>query len=784
MPIHRNTAVSLTSAEGIERIVRPSNVTVGEGISLLAALALSILIFVPFSPSFPLEQLDASWRYATNYALGHGFQFGKDVIFTSGPLSFLYTRQYYPGCYALTLVLSTLIIAAVMIGGWSVARRSRRTLILALPLLLAQAPDFDAVFLFVPLILLWVVCQSAEGRAKTALLIFLTALCALLPLVKGSFAVAVLALCAAAFVLDVRYRPLRGAGLAGLFAATLSVAWLACGQAPSTFADYVASEAQIVSGYTDAMSQPGPAWQPILFALAAVAILALGSVGLYRRTIACVLSLALTLFLCFKAGFVRQDGHVLIASSALLLAGLLVTLAGRGRAASMALPLGMAAWCLISWPYAAVDIASDVERAADAAGRSAGAIHALATDRGGGRRRFDEALAGVHARHPLDVISGTADLYPTDVAVVLANGLDWAPRPVIQSYSAYTNQLAELNAESLARPGAPDTILFQVASIDGRYPALDDGRSWPALAARYRPVGRRGEYVELQKRGTVAETGIGASVVDREVGLGEKVAIPSGPIWAEIDLAPTATGRLVSAAYKLPLLTLTIKYMNGSSRDFRFIASVGKAGFLLSPTVEKAATLLALESPSPSFANAGVMPASFSISADDRTGWLWQSHFRVVLRPIAFPKADDVDSILFTQIKPFDGDLPSAIYGDCAIDEVAGQDGDDVRLAAATGSLSLRGWGMMSAERGESNRGLSMVFVPEGAGTAFSADLPKIASPGLVEHFRTPAAGDAGFDADVDVRSLPAGRYHLQLVQDGVDGAVQCSHRVIVVERR
>ena len=288
----------------------------------------------------------------------------------------------------------------------------------------------------------------------------------------------------------------------------------------------------------------------------------------------------------------------------------------------------------------------------------------------------------------------------------------------------------------------------------------------------------------MRKRDAVAETVIGAPAVDGVVGTGEKVAIPSGPIWAEIDLAPTAAGRLVSAAYKLPLLMITIEYMDGSSRDFRFIASVGKAGFLLSPTVEKAATLLALESSSVSFANAGVTPVSFSISADDRTGWLWQRRFRVVLRPIVFPKANNIDSILFTPLKPSDGDLPSAIDGDCAIDEVAGQDGDDIRLAAATVSLSLRGWGMMSTVKGEPNRSQSMVFIPEGAGSAFSANLPKIASPGLAAHFGTPAAGDAAFDTDIDVRSLPAGRYRLQLVQDGAEGAVQCSHRAIVVERR
>lgn len=766
-------------------VVSRSTRATWQAASFLSALALNILIFVPFSPYFPEEELDASWRYATNYGLSHHLQFGRDLIFTSGPLSFLYIRQYYPGNYAVMLALSVLVIAALTIGCWTVARKSRRTLILTLPLLLSQAPDYDAVFLFVPLVLLWVACQAAERRAKTVVLALLTVVCALLPLVKGSFAIAVLALCAITFAADVRSRPLRAASLAALFVSILCIAWLACGQAPATLADYAASEAQIVSGYTDAMSTSGPNREPLLFAGAAAAILVLGLVGLFRRTAFCVLGLAVTLFLCFKAGFVRQDGHVLIATSALLLAGFLVTLAGRGKVASLALPVGIAAWCLISWPYLSVDTLSDVGRFTEAVGRSVSAIGTLATDRGGMRKSFEAALTAIRSRHPLDGIAGSIDLYPTDVAVVLANGLEWKPRPVIQSYSAYTEQLATLNAESLERPGAPDTILFQVATIDGRYPALDDGRSWPALTARYRPVGIRGDYVELRKRDAAAMTSIGGPVVDREVEFGEQIAVPPGPVWAEIDVEPTVPGRLVAAAYKLPPLTLAVDYADGSAREFRLIASIAKAGFLLSPTIEKATALLALQSTVPAPAGPEETPVNFSIGIENGAGGLWRGRFRVVLRPIMFPKTAGIAALLFVPLKPMKGDLPSAFGGDCAIDEVARRDGDQVPLDAGTGTLNLRGWAMMSGTEGLANSHLSVALLPEGGGSGFLADLPKLASPGLAEHFGTPAAGEAAFDADIDIASLPRGRYRLQLVEDGQDGeAVQCGHRTVVVERR
>jgi hypothetical protein len=43
-------------------------------------------------------------------------------------------------------------------------------------------------------------------------------------------------------------------------------------------------------------------------------------------------------------------------------------------------------------------------------------------------------------------VHGNADVYPLSQTAVLASGLTCQPRPVFQSYSAYTPKLAEMNA--------------------------------------------------------------------------------------------------------------------------------------------------------------------------------------------------------------------------------------------------------------------------------------------------------------------------------------------------
>ena len=56
---------------------------------------------------------------------------------------------------------------------------------------------------------------------------------------------------------------------------------------------------------------------------------------------------------------------------------------------------------------------------------------------------------------------------------------------MIQSYAAFTPELADLNAAYLRSSHAPDNVFFECAPIDDHYPSLDDGLSWPVLLTRY-----------------------------------------------------------------------------------------------------------------------------------------------------------------------------------------------------------------------------------------------------------------------------------------------------------
>jgi hypothetical protein len=197
---------------------------------------------------------------------------------------------------------------------------------------------------------------------------------------------------------------------------------------------------------------------------------------------------------------------------------------------------------------------------------------------------------------PLPPIQGSMDVYPWNQATVLAHGLNYRPRPVIQSYSAQTRELAELNAEFLRGDRAPETIFFEVKTIDDRLPSSDDGLSWPELLTRYEVMERAGNFVRLQRRTKPSHYKM-IPLGESSLAFGATLNLPStdaGPIWAEIDIAKSLTGKIASFLFKPPVLWMTITLKDGRSPQFRIVPAMARGGLLISPLVEstKSFTLL------------------------------------------------------------------------------------------------------------------------------------------------------------------------------------------------
>ena len=205
--------------------------------------------------------------------------------------------------------------------------------------------------------------------------------------------------------------------------------------------------------------------------------------------------------------------------------------------------------------------------------------------------RYGASLEKIRADNPMpelppELLGGT-DLYPNDVAVVMAYGLSYSPRPVIQSFSAYTGHLAEINAASLRADDAPDTVLFDVQTIDERLPSSEDGLSWPELLTRYDLADATGKYWVLKRKATANQYSLKPLSTQR-VALGDWVNVPtedSSAVWVELDAEPVLVGKLMTTLLKLPPLYIEVELADGSVERRRVLADILHSGQLLSPLV-------------------------------------------------------------------------------------------------------------------------------------------------------------------------------------------------------
>lgn len=166
-----------------------------------------------------------------------------------------------------------------------------------------------------------------------------------------------------------------------------------------------------------------------------------------------------------------------------------------------------------------------------------------------------------------------------------ANNLRVRHRPVFESYNAWTAPLARLNRDFLTGSSAPDQLLFAVRSIDQRFPAMEDGLSWPEIITRYDVLGEKQGYLVLRRRETPAAYKLTQLA---EVRIEPEMAIKlpyADAVWVQLDLPLTVKGKLMQQLYKPAIVALVLQLSDGGTHAFRLIPRVASAGFLISPVI-------------------------------------------------------------------------------------------------------------------------------------------------------------------------------------------------------
>lgn len=619
-------------------------------------LGLSFLVFFPPFPSMPAAALDPSWRLALNEAWVRDFNFARDLVFTYGPYAFLETGQYHPGTYRVLLWCSLLLGAALLLLLRYLEPDERTTLRTPIVLLALVASGYtsspDVRFLCFAFLLLAAAAKPPrvgvdDGGRSTLLhapvVLNLASFClGLVCLVKATYLVEIAVVGALSVIVLYRTgrRPLA-AGIMVSFALGLTLFWLLAGQHLADLPLFFRNQAQMAAGYGEAMSTPGSFLPPALFLLAAVPLAVAVKRDLRPPDIivkgAVAGGMAVTLFVAFKEGFVREDPwHVMTAAEVLLI---LPWCWGFERAGVWQMVQTVTAAAavivyIVMYPDALSVPGADLGGYLRCSDR--GPIVCL-THAGWLDESYELSLAQIRAQVPMPHVQGTVDVYTERQSLAIANGFRWDPRPIMQSYGAYTPALARLNVEHLTGAKAPDGVLFGLEAIDDRLPALADGPSWPILLTRYR-VRAVGIPVALNKgiplvfylqrkpdwqRISVART----PLLEERIGLGQVLKLPKtgAALFAQIDIRQNLLGKLADLLFDGPRLYIQFEFSDGHMEHYRLVPGAARAGFILSPVVIDSTNFVVLSDLQVRPTLAARRPIAFWLRST-RSGWLVWTH--------------------------------------------------------------------------------------------------------------------------------------------------------------
>ena len=580
-------------------------------------LGLALLISVPASfTTAPQVGLDPSWQLSLQLAVLNGKNFGKDFVFTYGPLGYL---LIHAAANKIVLLLYDLFVLSSL---WSVYRSlwllnpswcgGLRLLLLAVVTKTCWVLCPAAILFTILCHWLWRIADRGDALAVAGAL--LAAL--VLFLGKVNYGLIMIFLIPAYGAGLWLFHPRRRAAGTALLTGFPLLVWLGAMIWHVDLPAYLRSGIELITGYNEAMFAYSN--NALLGAgLAGVFLLAMGVIAVldcrqreWREQILLLPLILLAAFLLFKNAFTRSDG-------------------GHEGSFFAALPLLLAVWCIgwrgamgvrilllisLIYPLAMLAMKPKTFGGTDLAGwMPVRYIQQLVA----APMREDAAYleASLRSRYPEAVLPAdiqsvigrsTVDVMPWESSIAILNGLNYQPRPEPQSYSAYTPWLDDLNAQFAASAGAPDYMLFacaQSGSIDGRPVVWDESRTKMVLLENYvfqsefkLPM-RVLPYqnldparVFLLKRAPQTRRFIPIATNEVSLDLGQPLTLPNTTnlLYLTLDVKRTVWGKAAAAALSPGMLIACYQYEDGTPGYFRAVLPILKTGVLVNRRVESA----------------------------------------------------------------------------------------------------------------------------------------------------------------------------------------------------
>jgi hypothetical protein len=605
-------------------------------IALRTALvgALFICAFPPLVPrDCPTDTdvlLDASWRIAVNHARSAGLNYGETIVFTYGPLGFVSCPMDVGNNLAVSALFRVLVyfvsVSSLCLYAWRCRNTTTFATILVVACLAGCWQEIEKSVIVGTigcLGLAWVWRSRAFAGIAGAL-------CAFSLLLKFSSGVACLAsmlvwaACAMAFRPRDEWARLTMIVGVTFLTSLIGLFWIFGGPITGIL-PWLRYSWSVSSGYSQ-MTTPGPLWE-LGLAICEIVIVTWAAfcARADRRCCFAFILVAPAIFLNFKHGFMRQDAYhapfFFISVPLLACFPLIDARRLRGRialAAACIVLLMMSSvhrlWYLGTsvsmrdsayWSLRAAEASEKIESIADVMRQAAWTQQATSQLLPMGwsnlveckewesrRRAMNTNWCRQSAKHKLpagilaQIGDGSIDAYPWDVYLPIMNNLRWCPRPILQSYSAYTPTLDRLGASQYASERGPDFILYRHQAIDHQHPMLVDVLTWLEMYRWYDVEEQIDSEYALLTRRSQPRFAEAVPAGSQRLSFGERWDIPQvdalDAVVLQADLKLTLAGHARETLFRIHPPWLRVEYQDGSAKMFRLVWRNAKSGFLVS----------------------------------------------------------------------------------------------------------------------------------------------------------------------------------------------------------
>ncbi|MEH1797323.1 hypothetical protein [Nostoc sp.] len=367
--------------------------------------------------------------------------------------------------------------------------------------------------------------------------------------------------------------------------------------------NYLKGSLEISSGYSSAMSIVGSYWE-LGFAIVGLVMVLLILIQLMREEfLGLGLALAFTLWMSFKHGYVRQDGHVHFFIQSLLIISSIAIIKLRNRFKLLKKITLIYLFSIISiYCLAPTYFGQPSVNMAFSIGQIFSPINVINkvsallnpeklrlninnnSNLELSKVRLPDKVLQVLNNHAVDII-------PWEISMVESNKLNWQPRPIFQSYSAYTKFLDSTNLSSISSK-SPDYIIYNFTAIDNRHPFFDEPSTFSYIACNYKLSSELNELINtpalinlivLQKRDrNICSSSIKTKELLLKWNQSTKLTDTSSLVRASIKFEYSLLGKIYKTIFRAPLVNINIDFKDASHSSFRIIPENSENGIIIS----------------------------------------------------------------------------------------------------------------------------------------------------------------------------------------------------------